>query len=135
MATRSSGEMRLCSKEYFTKNATPRNRASPPIHAKSFAPMNCSQLIVGSEGCGADRSAEGDLGGTGGGTDVAAANTSSGKGGGMETGRTSRESAIGGGTKGSRCALSSRTANGRSADGSPGACLNLCNSASRLRNL
>src|SRR5437667_10196935 len=93
IATRSSGEMRLCSNEYFTKNATPRKSASPPIHANRFAPINCSQLIAGSEGCGADRSAEGDLGGTGGGTDVAAANTSSGKGGGMETGRTSRESA------------------------------------------
>src|SRR4030095_13386477 len=47
IATRSSGEMRLCSNEYLTKNATPRKSANPPIHAKSFAPMNCSQLIGG----------------------------------------------------------------------------------------
>src|SRR4029077_21155029 len=47
MATRNSGEIRLCSNEYFTKNATPRKRARPPIHAKSFAPMNCSQSIAG----------------------------------------------------------------------------------------
>ena len=47
IATRSSGEMRLCSNEYLTKNATPRKSASPPIQAKSFAPMNCSQLIGG----------------------------------------------------------------------------------------
>src|SRR5438552_1434142 len=49
----------LCSNEYVTKNATPRNSASPPIHANSFAPINCSQLIAGSEGCGAGSPAEG----------------------------------------------------------------------------
>ena len=37
----------MCSNEYFTKNATPRKSARPPIQAKSFAPMNCSQLIAG----------------------------------------------------------------------------------------
>jgi hypothetical protein len=30
------------------KNATPRNSASPPSHANSFTPMNCSQLMAGS---------------------------------------------------------------------------------------
>ena len=59
IATRISGGIRLCSNEYFTKNATPRNSASPPIHANSFAPINCSQLIAGSEGCGAGSAAEG----------------------------------------------------------------------------
>src|SRR5207244_10691279 len=82
IATRTSGGTRLCSKEYFTKNATPRNSASPPIHAKSFAPMNCSQLIAGRGGFG---------GGTGGGGDVdlAAAVTSLGNGGGTAAGRVS----------------------------------------------
>ena len=47
MATRSSGGTRLLSKEYLTKNATPRNSASPPTHAKPFTPMNCSQLMGG----------------------------------------------------------------------------------------
>src|SRR5450432_2807356 len=47
MATRSCGGMRLLSNEYLTKNATPRNSASPPSHAKPFTPMNCSQLIAG----------------------------------------------------------------------------------------
>src|SRR2546423_1665650 len=45
-AARSSGEIRLFSKEYLTKKATPRNNARPPIQAKSLTPMNCSQLIV-----------------------------------------------------------------------------------------
>src|SRR5438128_8997086 len=48
--------MRLCSKEYFTKKATPRKSARPPIHAKSFAPMNCSQSIGGLIGIAACRS-------------------------------------------------------------------------------
>src|SRR5271156_4361776 len=47
IATRNSGGTRLLSNEYLTKNATPRNSASPPIHAKPFTPMNCSQLIFG----------------------------------------------------------------------------------------
>ena len=36
IATRSSGETRLLSNEYLMKNATPRNSASPPSHAKQF---------------------------------------------------------------------------------------------------
>src|SRR5262249_53077968 len=47
---------RLCSNEYFTKNATPRKSANPPIHANNFAPMNCSQSIGRLDGltiCGA----------------------------------------------------------------------------------
>src|SRR4029077_14431679 len=47
IATRISGLTKLLSKEYFTKNARPRNSANPPIHANSFTPMNCSQLIDG----------------------------------------------------------------------------------------
>src|ERR1039457_414266 len=47
MATRFSGLTKLLSKEYFTKNARPRNSANPPIHANSFTPMNCSQLMDG----------------------------------------------------------------------------------------
>src|SRR5271169_2638962 len=47
IATRISGLTKLLSKEYFTKNARPRNSAKPPIHANSFTPMNCSQLIDG----------------------------------------------------------------------------------------
>ncbi|WP_425161327.1 hypothetical protein [Candidatus Binatus sp.] len=35
------------SNEYLTKNATPRNSASPPTHAKPFTPTNCSQSIFG----------------------------------------------------------------------------------------
>ncbi len=31
------------------KNATPRNSASPPSHAKSFTPMNCSQSMESSQ--------------------------------------------------------------------------------------
>ena len=70
MATRSSGGIRLCSNEYFTKNATPRKSASPPIHAKSFAPMNCSQLIGGLAGAAIwGTVALTNLSGIGGGTD------------------------------------------------------------------
>src|SRR5215467_5635899 len=47
IAIRNSGGIKLCSNEYFTKNAMPRKSANPPIHANSFAPMNCSQLIGG----------------------------------------------------------------------------------------
>ena len=56
IAIRSSGGIKLCSNEYFTKNAMPRKSASPPIHANNFAPMNCSQSIGGLVGlaiCGA----------------------------------------------------------------------------------
>src|SRR6202050_1004531 len=45
IVTRRTGGTRLLSKEYFTKNTTPRNSASPPIHAKPFTPTNSSQLI------------------------------------------------------------------------------------------
>src|SRR5437773_6990496 len=106
IATRTSGGMRLCSKEYFTKNATPRKSASPPSHANNLAPMNCSQLIAGSEDSGTCGLAEDGGGGIGEGADAAAAITSSGKGGGTETGRASRDSAIGSETKGSRSAVS-----------------------------
>ena len=56
IAIRSSGGIKLCSNEYFTKNAMPRKSANPPIHANNFAPMNCSQSIGGLDGlaiCGA----------------------------------------------------------------------------------
>src|SRR5229473_2803485 len=47
IVTRRTGGTRLLSKEYLTKNTTPRNSASPPTHAKPFTPTNCSQLIFG----------------------------------------------------------------------------------------
>ena len=99
--------------------------------------MNCSQSIAGSEGCGAGSSAEGGLGEPGGGADVAAANTSSGKGGGTEAGRSSGDSTIGGETKRSRSVVSASffASNGRSAVGSPGGRLSICNPASRPRSL
>src|SRR5262249_12600256 len=53
---RSSGGIKSCSNEYFTKNAMPRKSASPPIQANNFAPIKCSQLIGGLAGlarCGA----------------------------------------------------------------------------------
>src|SRR4029453_15892607 len=120
MENRHSGEMRMWSNEYFTKNATPRKSASPPIHAKSFAPMNCSQLIGGSEGSGAVSSAGGGWGGTGGETGVAAGRTSCGNGGGTEVGRISENSAGGGETKGSPSAISLFAAGDRFAASSPG---------------
>src|SRR5580704_9750718 len=46
IVTRRTGGTRLLSNEYLTKNTTPRNSASPPIHAKPFTPTNCSQPIV-----------------------------------------------------------------------------------------
>src|SRR6184192_2185102 len=58
-----------------------------------------------------------------------------GNGGGTEAGRTSGDSTIGSETKGSPSAVRFSAANGRSVSGSPGACLNSCSSASRLRNL
>src|SRR5262245_61918833 len=45
IAIRIAGEIRLLSNEYFTKKATPKKSARPPIHANSLTPMNCSQLI------------------------------------------------------------------------------------------
>src|SRR5438105_15389859 len=50
IATRTWGLIRLFSKEYFTKKAAPRKRASPPTHAKSFTPRKLSQLIAGRAG-------------------------------------------------------------------------------------
>src|ERR1041384_3190735 len=58
IATRNSGGTKLLSNEYLTKNATPRNSARPPTHAKSFTPKNFSQLISAagtSSGSGVDR--------------------------------------------------------------------------------
>src|SRR2546428_12180524 len=52
MATRRCGPIQLFSKEYFTKNATPRNRARPPTQAKSFTPRKFSQFIAGTGGLG-----------------------------------------------------------------------------------
>jgi hypothetical protein len=46
MAVRSSGEIQPRSMLSFTKKMTPRNNASPPTQAKSFAPMNCSRLML-----------------------------------------------------------------------------------------
>ena len=84
IATRSSGEIRLCSNEYFTKKATPRKRANPPIQANIFAPMNCSQSMVRAGGgavsiCTSSTGVIGCVSGIGGGTAV------TGKGGGTET--------------------------------------------------
>lgn len=42
----------MLSKEYLTKNTTPRNSASPPTHAKPFTPTNCSQSIFATSGRG-----------------------------------------------------------------------------------
>src|SRR4029078_4096201 len=50
IAIRNSGGIKLCSNEYFTKNAIPRKSANPPIQANNFAPMNCSQSIGGLDG-------------------------------------------------------------------------------------
>src|SRR5580693_3757953 len=47
IVTRRTGGTRLLSNEYLTKNTTPRNSASPPIHANPFTPTNCSQSIFG----------------------------------------------------------------------------------------
>ncbi len=84
IATRSSGGIRLCSNEYFTKKATPRKRAKPPIQANIFAPMNCSQSMVrlgGATVCIVTSSTVviGFVSGIGGGTGV------TGRGGGIET--------------------------------------------------
>src|SRR5437764_1461693 len=38
LTTRMAGVMKLFSKAYFTKKTTPRNKARPPIQAKSFTP-------------------------------------------------------------------------------------------------
>ncbi len=48
--TRIAGVMRLFSKEYFTRNTTPRKRTKPPIQAKSFTPKKASQSIGGRGG-------------------------------------------------------------------------------------
>src|SRR2546423_7945519 len=81
IATRSSGGIRLCSNEYFTKKATPRNKAKPPIQANIFAPMNCSQSILREDG-GVISERISSVGGT-----ATFAIAEMGKGGGPETGR------------------------------------------------
>src|ERR1017187_3179720 len=90
-ATRTSGGMRSCSKEYLTKNATPRNSARPPSQAKSFAPMNCSQLIAGRTGAGVPPAGMGgtskDAGRSGGGSKTPGCPTGGGGGGQGGTGR------------------------------------------------
>ena len=102
MATRTAGGMRFRSKAYLTKNTTPKNRASPPIQAKSLAPMNCSMLKTGAgaaTGFGA-----GPCGGRGGGTGGTAGATAIGVCSliGMEGGNS-----ISGSTRGARGALGS----------------------------
>src|SRR6185312_10975037 len=82
--TRSSGGIRLCSNEYFTKKATPRNKANPPTQANIFAPMNCSQSILREGGAAVLKrissvAATGSTFGTGG-------TTETGRGGGTESG-------------------------------------------------
>src|SRR6266540_2327582 len=47
MARRVCGLIRLCSKEYLTKNTTPRNSANPPNQANNFTPRKVSQLMAG----------------------------------------------------------------------------------------
>src|ERR1700722_14258261 len=67
IVTRRTGGTRLLSNEYLTKNTTPRNSASPPIHANPFTPTNCSQSIFGTSGRDGSWTALG-VGGRGGGT-------------------------------------------------------------------
>src|SRR5437879_4014121 len=50
MATRNGALIKLFSKEYLTKKATPKNNASPPTQAKSFTPKKFSQLRDGANG-------------------------------------------------------------------------------------
>ncbi len=47
MAVRVAGDTQPRSMLSFTKKMMPRNKASPPTQAKSFAPMNCSRLMPG----------------------------------------------------------------------------------------
>src|SRR5438270_13799527 len=96
IATRIAGGMRLCWKEYFTRNTIPRKRTNPPIQAKSFTPKNASQSngFVGSGG---------DTGG-GGGTSIGRASGGGiGGGGGIGSigGATGLTSGAGGGATGS----------------------------------
>ena len=84
--TRTTGGIQLFSKESLMKNATPRKSARPPIQAKSFTPMNCSQLTTAGSG------GDGETGGTGGGWSVAAT-----KGGSVRSSETGVGSTIGGG--------------------------------------
>src|ERR1017187_106762 len=96
IATRISGLTKLLSKEYFTKNARPRNSANPPIHANNFTPMNCSQLMDGKLTFGGEtagerspagaKSSQGDAGASdgggamGGGTAVVSSSSDAGRG-------------------------------------------------------
>src|SRR5580693_7350875 len=66
IVTRRTGGTRLLSNEYLTKNTTPRNSASPPIHANPFTPTNCSQSIFGI-GSGGGLKAGGEVNAGGGG--------------------------------------------------------------------
>src|ERR1044071_5083204 len=84
IATRSSGGIRLCSKEYFTKKATPRNKANPPIQANIFAPMNCSQSILREDGTVVSERISSVV--TAGSTFAIAGIAEMGRGGGTETG-------------------------------------------------
>src|ERR1041384_123785 len=99
MATRISGVMRLFSNEYFTKNATPRNSASPPIHANNFTPMNCSQSIAGNNFSGSASSTRGG-GRTGYGGGFGGGGAVTETGGGTTTGAGFGGSAAGGTTGG-----------------------------------
>src|SRR5262245_35150181 len=102
--------MRFCSKEYLTKNATPRNSANPPTHANSFTPRKLSHLIGGSvrtapagrgnaggasgRGCGSVASpGRGSAGRTGGTPGLA--NTLATEGTGTKTGGTSSTTGVG----------------------------------------
>src|SRR5438477_10532832 len=72
LTTRMVGVMKLLSKAYFTKKTTPRNKARPPIQAKSFTPRIDSQFIgVAGAGrvMGAIGSGGGEVGGGGAGGD------------------------------------------------------------------
>src|SRR5579859_875771 len=46
IATRTGGRIKLLSKEYFTKKATPRNASTAPIQAKSLTPRKSSNRKV-----------------------------------------------------------------------------------------
>jgi len=123
IATRSSGGIRLCSNEYFTKKATPRKRANPPIQANIFAPMNCSQSILRDGGAVVSKRISS--------TGVASSTcgiggiTDTGRGGGTETGGM-----IGSGGDGSVIIV------GGSAAGAPsrGACARVSSMRSRSRS-
>ena len=97
-AIRSSGEIRLWSKEYLMAKAIQRKNASPAAQANPFTPRNCSQLMAGPVGRGNCGTAAGSIGGIRGGT-----------GGGAEAGDGSAD--LGGEPSRCLCRICSRVGN------------------------